>query len=175
LNQWINKSVALNDAWGPGADHSLTTPLRVLPQFTMRLRCVRDHVGKSQPAHFSVDFSSGYLDDGWWGVNFVPMGSQAITSISNLPPWSAAQKDHYRTVIDAHANDFADSKAARLEGVVPYVAQGVVGYNKLMLFYLAKAVNGPDPDLVVVRVASHLTPAGKVQARQDGTGHGPPH
>ncbi len=132
-------------------------------------------MGKSQPAHFSVDFSSGYLDDGWWGVNFVPMGSQAITSISNLPPWSAAQKDHYRTVIDAHANDFADSKAARLEGVVPYVAQGVVGYNKLMLFYLAKAVNGPDPDLVVVRVASHLTPAGKVQARQDGTGHGPPH
>jgi hypothetical protein len=134
LNFWINKRVTLNDSWGPGAAHTLTTPLRQQPEFSLRPRYLRDAQGNRQLAHFSIDFPSGFLADGWGGVNFT------------------------------------------LEGVIPHLGpQGGVGYNKVRLFYVSNAVQGPIPDLVVIKIATHVAIPGTVQARQDGSGHGPPH
>lgn len=176
MNYWNHKLIALNDAWGPGADHSLTTPLKVLPEFTLRPRYLKDAQGKSQQAYFSIEFSSGYLADGWQHVNLIPMGIQALTPLTGLVAWDPSQRDAYRRAIVAAANAFADPRTARLEAVIPYVsAQGAIGYNKVRLFYIANAViGGPDPDLVVVKIATHVTPVGTVQGRQDGDGHGPP-
>lgn len=177
MNYWNHKTITLNDAWGPGADHSLMTPLKVMPEFTLRPRYLKDGQGKAQQAHFSIEFSSGYLADGWQHVNFIPVGTQPAVALSGLPPWDPSQRDTYRRAIVAAANAFADPRTVRLEAVIPYVsAQGVIGYNKARLFYIADAVKGgPNPDLVVVKIATHVTPPGTVQGRQDGDGHGPPH
>ncbi len=117
MNFWINKRVTLNDSWGPGASDTLRTPLGQQPEFSLRPRHLRDAQGSRQLAHFSIDFPSGFLSDGWWGVNFTPMGTMPV----------------------------------------------------------ANTVQGPIPDLVVIKIATHVAIPGTVQARQDGSGHGPPH
>jgi hypothetical protein len=76
-------------------------------------------------------------------------------------------------MIDAAAG-LGDSRTLRLEGIVPYVGLKGVGYKYVRLFYVPNAVNGPNPDLVIVQTHAHTGIAGTVQARQDGTGQGPP-
>jgi len=175
VNSWINKTVSLNDTWGPGATDSLSTPLGGLPEFTLRARHLRDATGQMQCAHFNIDFSSGYLSDGWQGVNFVPLGNTPVTGISGLPPWDPSQRDAYRRMIEAAAGSLSDSRTQRLEGVIPYMGQkGGVGYNRVRLFYVSGAVKGSQPDLVVVKVATHVSIPGTVQGKQEGTGQGPP-
>jgi hypothetical protein len=175
VNYWSNKSVALNDSWGAGAAHTLTTPTGQKPEFSLRPRQLRDPQGNRHLAHFTIDFPSGFMPDGWQAVNFVPLGTVAVAGISGLPPWDPSQQATYRKVIDAAAASLADSRTLRLEGVVPYVDQGNLGYNKVRLFYVANAVKGPIADLVVVKIATHVVPPGTVQGRQDGTPQGPPH
>jgi hypothetical protein len=172
---WINKRIALNDSWGVGAADSLKTPLGQQPEFALRPRYLRDAQGSQQPAHFTVDFPSGFLADGWQGVNFIPMGTSPVSGISGLPPWDTAQLATYRKVIDAASVNLGDARTSRLEAVIPYLGQnGGVGYNKVRLFYVFDAVQGKVPDLVVVKTATHIAIPGTVQGRQDGTGHGPP-
>lgn len=174
MNCWINKTVKLNDSWGPGAAHTLTTPLGKQPEILLRPRYLREAHGALHLGHFSIDFSSGYLADGWQGVNLIPMGSSPVTGISGLPEWSPAEEQTYRKAIES-ASSLSDSRTERLEGVVPYLGKGnAVGYNKVRLFYVFKAVKGKNPDLVVIKVSTHAPVAGTVQAKQDGNGHGPP-
>jgi hypothetical protein len=175
VNCWINKTVKLNDNWGPGAVHTLATPVGKQPEFSLRPRYLRDAKGELQLAHFSIDFPSGYLADGWQGVNLTPMGSVDVKGISGLPEWDPSQRDTYRKAIEA-ATSLGDSRTLRLEGVIPYVSQqGSLGYNKVRLFYVFDAVKGKIPDLVVVKVSTHSAAPGTVHAQQDGNGQGPPH
>ncbi len=58
-------------------------------------------------------------------------------------------------MIDAASVSLGDSRTLRLEAVVPYFAQGGVGYNWVKLFYIFNAVQGPIKDLVVVKIATH--------------------
>jgi hypothetical protein len=176
LKHWFDTTVTLNDSWGPGAQHTLSTPLGEQPEFCLRARYLRDSRRDQQPAHFSVDFSSGYLSDGWLGVNFVPLGKDAVKGISGLPPYSKATRQTYRNKIEAVA-DFLDcSSTARLEGVVPHITKnGEIGYNRVKLFYVRNAVKGPIRDLVIIRIQHHQSAPGSVRANQGGTGNGPPH
>lgn len=175
MKNWMNKSVKLNDTWGAGAIDSLSTPLGSLPEFSMRARHLRDAKGQRHCAHFSIDFASGYLADGWQGVNFIPMGDKPVSGIFGLPPWDPSQRDTYKNMINAAATSLGDSRTERLEAVIPYIGQqGGVGYNRVRLFYVIKAVKGPDADLVVIKIATHVPIPGTVQARQEGIGHGPP-
>ena len=175
MKNWINKRIALNDTWGPGAVDSLTAPLGRMPEFAMRARHLRDAQGQAHCAHFSIDFSSGYLADGWQGVNFIPIGNTPVSGISGLPPWDPSVRDTYRKMIEAAAGTLADSRTERLEAVIPYMAQqGGLGYNRVRLFYVTNAVTGPEPDLVVIKIATHIAIPGTKQARQDGSAQGPP-
>jgi hypothetical protein len=174
VNSWINRSVKLNDTWGPGAKHSLTNPLNVLPEFALRPRNLRDSKGNAQAAHFSLDFSSGYLSDGWRDITFTPMGNIPVKDISGLPPWDASQRDTYRKAIE-NAKSLADSRTERLEAIVPHLENDKVAYNTIRLFYVTNALkDGSMKDLVVVRVVHFSGVPGTVQARQDGNGQGPP-
>lgn len=175
MNYWSHKTVTLNDSWGPGAAHTLTTPTAQKPEFSLHPRYLRDSQGNRHLAHFTIDLPSGFMADGWQGVNFVPLGSAAVSGISGLPPWDPSQQATYRRVIDSASAILADSRTLRLEGVIPYVDQGNLGYNKVGLFYVANAVQGPVPDLVVVRITTHAAAPGTVQGRQTGSGQGPPH
>ena len=104
------------------------------------------------------------------------MGTIAVAGITGLTPWDPSQSAAYRKAIDAASVSLGDSRTERLEGVIPHLgSQGGVGYNKVRLFYVSNAVQGPMPDLVVIKIATHVAIPGTVQARQDGTGHGPPH
>jgi hypothetical protein len=171
---WINKTLKLNDSWGQGAVHTLTTPLNKQPEMSFRSRHLRDGQGALQVAHFAIDFPSGYLADGWRGVNLVPLGSAPVTDIKNLPAWSKADEQTYRKAID-NAASLSNPNTARLEGVVPYLSKaGGIAYNKVKFFYVEKAVQGKNPDLVVIKVSTHAASAGTVQGKQDGAGHGPP-
>jgi hypothetical protein len=176
VNYWSHVRVRLNDNWGPGAAHSLATPLGAQPEFVLHPRHLRDGQGDRHLAHFSIDFSSGYLGDGWQGVNFVPLGAIAVAGISRLPPWDPSQRDVYRNMITAAAGSLTDSRTLRLEAIVPYLdSPGSVGYNKVRLFFVNDAVQGPIRDLVVIKITTHAAVPGSVQGRQDGDGHGPPH
>jgi hypothetical protein len=175
VNYWSNVRVRLNDHWGPGAVHTLSTPLGTQPEFILHPRHLRDGQGGRHLAHFSIDFPSGYLGDGWQGVNFVPMGSAAVAGISGLPPWDPSHRDAYRNMITAAAGSLGDSRTLRLEAVVPYLGStGGVGYNRVQLFYVSNAVQGPTRDLVVIKITTHSAVPGTVQGRQDGNGQGPP-
>ncbi|HEV2227897.1 MAG TPA: hypothetical protein VGR86_02995 [Steroidobacteraceae bacterium] len=174
MNYWSYKTVRLNDSWGPGAAHSLTTPTGQKPEFSMHPRYVREPQGNRHLAHFAIDFPSGFMPDGWQGVNFVPLGSVPAAGIAGLPAWNPSQQATYRQAIDA-ATSLSDSRTLRLEAVIPYVDLGQLGYNKVRLFYLENAVNGPIRDLVVVKIATHVAVPGTVQGRQDGSSQGPPH
>jgi hypothetical protein len=175
MSKWSSLSVALNDAWGPGADHSLKAPVGRMPEFAVRARYLRDDKGTAHEGHYAIDFSSGYLADGWQGVHFVPMGTQKVQGIKSLPPWGPGQQSAYRTAIANAAGELAQSGTARLEAVLAYTGTGGVGYNKIKLFYVEGAVTDPKhPDLIVISIATHVAAAGTVRASQDGSAHGPP-
>lgn len=176
LKHWIDTTVRINDNWGLGAQHTLSNPLGEKPEFSLRPRYVRDSRGTAQLAHFAVDFPSGYLGDGWQGVNFVPLGKNSVKGISGLPPYSPATRQVYRNKIEDAADSLDSSMTLRLEGVVPHITRsGHLGYNRVKLFYLRKAVRGPLRDLVVVRIQHHPSAPGMVQGSQGGSGQGPPH
>jgi hypothetical protein len=176
VKRWMNTRVTLNDSWGPGAAHSLKTPVGRQPEFSLHPRHLRAPDGTPQLAHFTIDLPSGYLADGWQGVNFIPLGAKEIRVIKGLPPWSPSQKVRYRRAIEDLSDTLADPRTRRLEAIVPYLGKGGrIGYNKVRLFYLSNAARGKDRDLVVVKIATHVGIQGEVQARQDGGGYGPPH
>jgi hypothetical protein len=128
-----------------------------------------------QLANFTVDFPSGFLTDGWQGATFTPMGTMPVAGISGLPDWDPTQSAAYRKVIDGAVTSLSDSRTQRLEGVIPYVGKnGGVGYDTVRLFHAFNAVRGKVPHLVIVKVATLVAIPGVVQARQDGTGQGPP-
>jgi hypothetical protein len=177
VNKWMNVRVRLNDAWGVHAPESLGTPLGPgqHPEFALRARHLRDASGRRTCAHFSVDFASGFLADGWQGVNFIPMGSVPVTWITGLPAWDAKQQNTYRKAIDAATAKLAEPQTQRLEAIIPYLDRTGCGYNKVRLFYVENAVKDPAaPDLVVVKVIPLIAPPTTVRGSQDGTGHGPP-
>ena len=176
MKYWTNARVTLLDSWGPGAAHSLKTPVGRQPEFTLHPRHLRAGDGSSQLAHFTIDFPSGFLADGWQGVNFIPLGSKEVSGIKGLPPWTPARKAEYRGAIERAAEVLASPTTRRLEAVVPYLGKGgQVGYNRVRLFYLSNAVRGADRRLVVVKIATHVGIKGEVLARQEGNGYGPPH
>ena len=79
MQHWSYKRVRVNDSWGPGAADSLRTPLARQAEFLMHPRHLRDMQGNPQLAHFTIDFPSGYLHDGWQGVHFTPLGADPDT------------------------------------------------------------------------------------------------
>jgi hypothetical protein len=175
VKHWVNTRVRLNDNWGTGAAHTLSTPTGKQAEFLLRPRYLRDTTGNPQLAHFQIDFPSGYLADGWQGITFTPMGQKPVTGISGLPQWDASQRQKYRDAIAAAEGSLSNSHTERLEAVIPYLAEdGKLGYNTVRLFYVSDATRSKPKDLVIIRIATHTPIAGTVQARQDGSGHGPP-
>lgn len=167
--------VSICEAWGPGSDHSLSTPLGRLPEFWLRPRYLHEAGGKRHIANYAVEFSSGFLGDGWQGVTLTPMGKNPVKGIiTNLPPWDPGQSALYRKAIHDADGVLGDSGTERLEAIIPYLEGGSVGYNTVRLFLVSGACKGSAPDLVVVRIGTHTLPPGTVRARQDGTAHGPP-
>jgi hypothetical protein len=174
VNRWINKRIVLYDTWGPGAEHSLSTPTGELSEFRLHARYVRDDAGTPQLAHFSVDFPSGFVHDGWQGVNFIPLGTKGVKGISGLPAWDPKHRSVYRTAVEDASESLNHSHTMRLEGVVPFY-DGGLGFNKVRLYYVPGAVKGKVKDLIVVKIATHIQVPGRVQAKQDGNGTGGPH
>jgi hypothetical protein len=175
VNLWIDKTVMLNDSWGPGATAVLKAPNGGLAEFTLRARSLRDSQGRRQPAQLVAEIASGFLGDGWIGAVFTPMGTEPVTGLAGLAPWDPTQAAAYRKAIEGGSTNIGNSTTMRLEGVIPFLgAGGVVGYDVVRLYYAVSAVKGPLPDLVVVKTATHTGIPGTVRAQQDGAGHGPP-
>ncbi len=180
MDCWIHTSVVLNDTWGLGAADILKTPLGKNPEFTLRPRYLRDSQGNPQVAHFTVEFSSGYLPDGWQGATFTPMGEDpavgSMLKIDGLPEWDPVHQTSYRDKINKAAASLGNPRTERLEGVIPYLgAKGGVGYDTVRLFYVTDAVKSSrSPHLVVLKTATLVDIPGNVRSRQDGSGQGPP-
>ncbi len=174
MSNWINTHVKLSDSWGQGATHSLSTPTGHPAEFRLLPRYVRDAHGTHHLAHYSIDFPSGYLPDGWAGVNFIALGDKDVKGISKLPAWSPKHRDTYRKMIEDAGASLGHSHTRRLEAIIPYAGAQGVAYNIVRLFYVPQAVGGAVTDLVVLKIASHKLPGGTVEAKQDGSAHGPP-
>jgi hypothetical protein len=177
VNCWTDKTIKINDSWGPGASDVLCVPLGCAPEFSMRARYLRDAKAASQLGQLRAEISSGYLSDGWQSAIFTPVGTVPVKGIYGLPPWDPSEAKTYRDLIEGPNNNLGDSRTVRLEGVIPYVdANGVVGYDTVRLFYAFNAVGGaPIADLVIIKTATLVAIPGTVQVRQDGGGHGPPY
>jgi hypothetical protein len=176
VNCWIDKTIKINDSWGPGASDVLRAPLGCAPEFSLRACYLRDSRGARQLGQMRAEISSGFLSDGWLGAIFTPVGTVPIKGIFGLPPWDPSQADTYRNLIEGPNNNLGDSGTVRLEGAIAYVApNGAVGFDTVRLFYAFNAVEGaPNPDLVIVKTATLVGIPGTVQVRQDGGAHGPP-
>jgi hypothetical protein len=172
---WLEKTIQINDSWGPGAFNVLQVPLGVAPEFSLRGRFLRDKQNKKQVSHLRAEISCGHLSDGWQDAVFAPVGTVAVQGISGLPVWDPSQAAVYRDLIDGPNNNLGDSTTVRLEGVVPYVdASGSLGYDIVRLYYASNAVQGASADLVIVKIATLVAISGTVQIKQDGAAHGPP-
>jgi hypothetical protein len=176
VDYWRDKTIKLNDSWGPGAANVLRGPLGSAPEFSLRARYLRGTQAARQLAQFRVEISSGYLSDGWQDAVFTPFGTVPVTGIAGLPPWDSSKADVYHDLIIGPNHNLGDYKTERLEGVIPFLdASGAVGYDTVRLFYASKAVQGgPNEDLVILKIATYAAAPGTVQVRQDGGGHGPP-
>jgi hypothetical protein len=176
VNSWIDKTITLNDSWGPGANDVLRAPLGCAPEFSLRAVYLRDSRGAWKLSQLRAAISSGYLSDGWNGALFTPVGTVEVKGIYGLPPWDPSQADTYRNLIVGPNNNLGDSRTVRLEGTIPYVdANGVVGYDTVRLFYAFNAVLGSaNSDLVIVKTSTLAGIPGTVQIRQDGGAEGPP-
>jgi len=175
VNNWKDKTVKLNDSWGPGAANVLKAPLGCLAEFSLRGRFLRDSKGNWQLGQLRAEIASGYLCDGWQSAVFTPVGTVAVSGINGLPPWDPSQAETYRKMITGPDNNLGESRTARLEGVIAYTdADGVVGFDTLRLYYAFNAVQDTNPDLVIIKTATYVGIAGTVQIRQDGVAHGPP-
>lgn len=176
MNCWKDRTIKINDSWGPGANNVLGVPLSRAPEFSMRARYLRDKQGARQLGQLQAEVSSGYLSDGWQSAVFTPMGTVPVKGISGLPPWDPSQAKVYRDMIDSPNNNLGDSRTVRLEGVIPYAdANGVVGYDTVRLFYASNAVQGgPIADLVIIKISTLVAIPGTVQIQQDGGAQGPP-
>jgi hypothetical protein len=177
VNCWIDRTIVLNDTWGPGAYDVLRAPLACAPEFSLRACYLRDGKGGRTLGQFRAEVASGFLSDGWHGAIFTPIGSVQVAGIAGLPPWDSSQADTYRNIIEGADTNLGDSRTMRLEAAIPYVdANGNVGYDTVRLFYAFNAVKGsPVSDLVIVKTATLVGIPGTVQIRQDGGGQGPPH
>jgi len=116
VNPWKDKTIKINDSWGPGANEVLHVPLGCAPEFSMRERYLRDNKGANQLGQLSAAISSGYLSDGWQSATFTPVGTIGVTGISGLPPWDPSQAQVYRDMIQSPNNNLGDSRTLRLEG-----------------------------------------------------------
>jgi hypothetical protein len=176
VNCWIDKSIKINDSWGPGANDVLHVPLGCAPEFSLRACYLRDSGGRRQLGQMRAEISSGYLSDGWLAALFTPVGTVPVKGIYGLPPWDPSQAETYRKCIEGPNNNLGESSTVRLEGAIPYVdSNGVVGYDTVRLFYAFNAVEGaPNPNLVIIKTATLVAIPGVVQVRQDGGAHGPP-
>ncbi len=172
---WLDKTIQVNDSWGPGAVNVLQVPLGVAPEFSLRGRFLRDTQNKKKVSHIRAEISSGHLSDGWQDAVFAPVGTVAVQGIFGLPPWDPSQANVYRNLIGGTNNNLGESTTVRLEGIVPYVdASGTIGYDIVRLYYAFNAVHGASPDLVIIKIATLVAITGTVQIKQDGLAHGPP-
>jgi hypothetical protein len=153
----------------------LKAPFGKPAEFSLRPRYLRDSSGAAQLSHFTVDYPSGYMADGWLDATFVPMGSAPVTGIEGLPAWHSDHSATYREVIGG-ADSLDNSGTLRLQGVVPFVGKsGGVGYDTVRIYYVPNAVTGGDiRDLVVIKTSALIGIPGTLNARQDGAGQGPP-
>ena len=173
MNPWKDKTIKLNDSWGPVTNTVLRVPLGCAPEFSMRARYLRDNQGVRQLGQLRAEISSGYLSDGWQGAIFTPIGSVPVEGIQGLPPWDPSQAKVYRDMIDGPDNNLGDSRTQRLEGSIPYVgADGTIGCEAVRLFYAYNAVQGaPIADLVILK---RMTLIGTPSPLDDGGASGPP-
>jgi len=172
---WINTRVIINQSWSRGPVDLLKTPTGKPAEFSLRPRYLRDASGAQQLSHFTVEYPSGYMADGWQDATFVPMGAAPVTGIKGLPAWHPSHSATYRGAIEA-AESLDDSRTLRLQGVIPFLGKnGGVGYDTVRIYYVYDAVtDGEIPDLVVIKTSALIGIPGTVSASQDGVGQGPP-
>ena len=173
MNPWKDKTIRLNDSWGPITNTVLRVPLACAPEFSIRARYLRNNQGSRELGQFRTEISSGYLSDGWQDANFTPLGSVPVKGNYGLPPWDPSQAKVYRDMIDGPNTNLGDSRTMRLEGAIPYVgADGAIAYEMVRLFYAFNAVQGaPIADLVILKRTTLIGTPGPLD---DGGASGPP-
>ena len=58
MNCWIDKTVKLNDSWGPGAANVLQAPLGCPAEFSLRGRYIRDVKGQWQLGQLRAEIAA---------------------------------------------------------------------------------------------------------------------
>ena len=174
MKNWIDKTITLNDSWGPASKTILFAPGGGRPRFTLRARTIRNGGGHLVVAQLECEADADGIAGGWHGAIFTPTGSAPLTGVKGLQAFNPTTAKHYRDLLEGGTTNLGDSRTERLEGVVPYInASGKVEYDTVRLYFAENAVSGGSPHLVVVKTSQYGS-NGQVKARQDGVAHGPP-
>jgi hypothetical protein len=170
----IWNTVAICDAWGAGADHSLKPSNGEPLDFRLQAQTLPNPEGGDYVVNYAVDPRSN-VPAGWKGAIFTPVGKDPVQGIRKLPDWDDTKRDEYRKAVDDAYDNLCDSRTERLESIIPYVDEnGQLGYNAVRLFYVPNVRTNPPKHLFVIKTATFKLGDGTVQACQDGSAHGPP-
>lgn len=149
------------------------------PQFRLEPKYLCNPYGEEQAVQFRMKYADGCMLNNWSELLFTPIGTEAVPPLpKKLPPWSPKEEGAYAAGLDAliAALYRSDTPLERLEAYLPLFldqspeSKRQCTIDRVRMVYLENAVEGPNPNLVLV-VFSYFC---GYQVRQNGAGSGPP-
>lgn len=149
------------------------------PQFRLMPKYLVNGYGEETVVQFNLTFEQGRMLPNWEELLFTPRGTDPVPPLpQKLPPWAPEYDGLYSKVLDSLITQLyaADTPIERLEACLPlYLDQSPESKRRLTIdrvrmVYLENAVDGPNPNLVLV-VFAYLC---GYKVCQNGAGTGPP-
>lgn len=149
------------------------------PKFRLIPKLLKNGYGEKVAVGFNIDFEDGRMLENWGSLQFTPRGTEPPKSLAyKLPPYADEYETLYSDALDPIVTALyaADSRVERLEAKLPLFlnrcadSKRQMTLDRVRMVYLENAVDGPDPDLVVVVFSW----ADGFKVMQNGVGSGPP-
>jgi hypothetical protein len=179
LSNWLNTrhiDIDFRENYGVKL---LVAPGGGRPRFHLKPKYLCNPFGEEQAVQFLLKYNTGCMLNNWSELLFTPLGTEAVPPLpKKLPPWSPKEEGVYAAGLDALVAALyrPDTPLERLEAYLPlFLDQSPESkrqptIDRVRMVYLENAVEGKNPNLVVV-VFSYLC---GYQVRQNGAGSGPP-
>jgi hypothetical protein len=179
VSHWINTPNVEIDFRENSGLQLLVGPPGGKPRFRLEPKYLCNPYGEDEVVQFRLKYPGGCMLNNWADLLLTPMGTECVPSLPfKLPPWSPKVEPEYARALDKLIAQLykPDTRIERLEALLPLFldqspeSKRKVTVDRVRMVYLENAVEGPNPNLVLVVFAYYC--GYKVQ--QNGAGTGPP-
>jgi hypothetical protein len=179
LSNWINTRHIDIDSRENYGVKLLVAPGGGRPRFRLEPKYLCNPYGEEQAVQFRLNYQTGCMLNNWAELLFTPLGTEPVPPLpKKLPPWSPKEEGAYAAGLDALVAALyrSDTPLERLEAYLPLFldqspeSKRQATIDRVRMVYLENAVDGKNPNLVVV-VFSYFC---GYKVRQNGAGSGPP-